>query len=161
MISSPINSWQIEGEAMETVTVFIFLASKFTTNGDCSHKIKRHLLLGTKTMTNLDSILKSSNITLSTEVYLVKAMVFPVVMYSLSWTIKKAEVQRISILLNCGVGADSWESLELQVDQPANLKGNQSWIFTGRTDTETDAPIFWLPDTKNWLIGKYPDSGEN
>ena len=92
---------------MKTVTVFIFLASKFTTNGDCSHKIKRHLLLGTKTMTNLDSILKSSNITLSTEVYLVKAMVFPVVMYSLSWTIKKAEVQRISILLNCGVGADS------------------------------------------------------
>ena len=96
MISSPINSWQIEGEAMETVTVFIFLASKVSTIGDCSHKIKRHLLLGTKTMTNLDNILKSSNITLSTEVYLVKAMVFPVVMYGcLSWTIKKAEVQRM------------------------------------------------------------------
>ena len=96
MISSPINSWQIEGEAMETVTVFIFLASKVSTIGDCSHKIKRHLLLGTKTMTNLDNILKSSNITLSTEVYLVKAMAFPVVMYGcLSWTIKKAEVQRM------------------------------------------------------------------
>ena len=81
---------------METVRVFIFLASKVSTIGDCSHKIKRHLLLGTKTMTNLDSILKSSNITLSTEVYLVKAMVFPVVMYGcLSWTIKKAEVQRM------------------------------------------------------------------
>ena len=81
---------------METVTVFIFLASKVSTIGDCSHKIKRHLLLGTKTMTNLDNILKSSNITLSTEVYLVKAMVFPVVMYGcLSWTIKKAEVQRM------------------------------------------------------------------
>ena len=96
MLSSPITSWQIDGETMETVTDFIFLGSKITANGDCSHEIKTHLLLGRKAMTNLDSILKSSDVTLTTEVCLVKAMVFPVVMYGCeSWTIKKAEYQRI------------------------------------------------------------------
>ena len=91
MASSPITSWQIDGETMETVTGFIFLGSKITADGDCSHEIKRRLLLGRKVMTNLDSILKSRNITLLT-VCLVKAMVFPVVMYGCeSWTIKKAE----------------------------------------------------------------------
>ena len=96
MASGPITSWQIDGETMETVTKFIFLGSKITADGDCSHEIKRHLLLGRKVMTNLDSILKSRDITLSAEVHLVKAMVFPVVMYGCeSWTIKKAECQRI------------------------------------------------------------------
>ena len=94
--SSPITSWQMDGETMETVTDFIFLGSKITADGDCSHEIKRHLLLGRKAMTNLDSILKSRDITLPTKVHLVKAMVFPVVMYRCeSWTIKKAEHQRI------------------------------------------------------------------
>ena len=92
MASSPITSWQIDGETVETVSDFIFLGSKITADGDCSHEIKRHLLLGIKVMTNLDSILKSRDITLSTKVCLVKAMVFPVVMYGCeSWTIKKAE----------------------------------------------------------------------
>ena len=96
MASGPITSWQIDGETMETVTDFIFLGSKITADGDCSHEIKRHLLLGRKAMTNLDSILKSRDITLSTKVHLVKAMVFPVVMYGCeSWTIKIAEHQRI------------------------------------------------------------------
>ena len=95
MTSSPITAWQIDGETMETVRDFIFLGSKMNADGDCSHEIKRHLLLGSKAMTNLDSILKSRDITLSTKVHLVKAMVFPVVMYECeSWTIKKAECQR-------------------------------------------------------------------
>ena len=92
MASSPIISWQIDEETMETVTAFIFLGSKITADGDCSHEIKRHLLLGRKVMTNLDSILKSRDITLPTKVTLVKAMIFPVAMYGCeSWTIKKAE----------------------------------------------------------------------
>ena len=96
MASGPITSWQIDGEIMETVTDFIFLGFKTTVDGDCSHEIKRRLLLGGKAMTNLDSILKSRDITLPTKVHLVKAMVFPVVMYEFeSWTIKKAECRRI------------------------------------------------------------------
>ena len=96
MASSPIISWQIDGETMETVTDFIFLGSKITADGDCSHKMKRSLLVGKKAMTNLDSILKSRDITLPTKVHLVEAMVFPVVMYGCeSWTIKKDERQRI------------------------------------------------------------------
>ena len=96
MAPSPITSWQIDGEKMETVTDFIFLGSKITVDGDCSHEIKRCLLLGRKAMTNLDSILKSRDIILPTKVFIVKAMVFPVVMYGYeSWTIKKAESRRI------------------------------------------------------------------
>ena len=96
MASSPITSWQIEGETMDTVADFIFLGSRITADGDCSHEIKRLLLLGRKVMTNLDSILKSRDITLSTKVRLVKAMVFPVVMYGCeSWATKKAECRRI------------------------------------------------------------------
>ena len=107
MASSPITSWQIDGETTETVRDFIFLGSKITADGDCSHEIKRHLLLGRKAMTNLDSILKSRDITLPTKAHLVKAMVFVAVMYGCeSWTIKKAECQRIDAL-NCGVGEDS------------------------------------------------------
>ena len=96
MASGPITSWQIDGETMETVRDFIFLGSKISAEGDCSHKIKRQLLLGRKAMTNIDSILKTRDITLLTKVHLVKAMAFPVVMYGCeSWTIKKAECQRI------------------------------------------------------------------
>ena len=107
MASAPITSWQTDGETMETVTDFIFLGSKNTTDGDCIHEIKRCLLLGRKVITNLDSILKSRDITLPTKVCLVKAMVFPVVMYGCeSWTVKKAECRNL-MLLNCGVGEDS------------------------------------------------------
>ena len=96
MISGPITSWQIDGETVETVTDFLFGGSQITADGDCSHEMKRHLFLGRKVMTNLDSILKSRKITLPTKVSLVKAMVFPVVMYGCeNWTIKKAERQRI------------------------------------------------------------------
>ena len=98
MASGPITSWQMDGETVETVADFIFLGSKITADGDCSHEIKRRLLFGRKIMTNLDSILKSRDIALSTKVHLVKAMVFPVVMYGReSWTIKKAECRRIDV----------------------------------------------------------------
>jgi len=99
MASSPITSWQIDGETVETVTDFIFLGSKITADGDCSHEIKRRILLGRKVMTSLDSILKSRDITLPTNVHLVKPMVFPIFMYGCeSWTINKAECQRIDAL---------------------------------------------------------------
>ena len=107
MASGPITSWEIDGETVETVSDFIFLCSKITADGDCSHEIKRRLFLGRKVMTILDSIFKSRDITLPTKVHLVKAMVFPVVMYGCeSWTVKKAERRRIDVL-NCGVGEDS------------------------------------------------------
>ena len=107
MTSSPITSWQIDGETVETLSDFIFLGSKITTDGDCSHEIKRCLLLGRKVMTNLDNILKSRGITLPREVHLVKAMVFPVVMYRCeNWTIKKLSAKEL-MFLNCGVGEDS------------------------------------------------------
>ena len=105
MASGPITSWQIDGETVETVSDFILGGSKITADGDCSHEIKRHLLLGKKVITNLDSILKSRGITLPTKVHLVKAMVFPVVMNGCeNWTVKKSEEL---VVLNCGVGEDS------------------------------------------------------
>ena len=107
MASGPITSWQIDGETVESVAEFILGVSKITADGDCSPEIKRRLLLGRKVMTNLDSIFKSRDITLPTKVHLVKAMVFPVVMYGCeSWTVKKAERRRIDVL-NCGGGEDS------------------------------------------------------
>ena len=149
----PIISWQIDGETMETVTDFIFLGSIITADGDCSHEIKRRLLLESKATTNLVSILKSRDITLPTKVCLVKAIVFAVVMYGHeSWTIKKVEHQRIDAFeLWC------WKRL-LRVPWTARrsdqTKGNQSWIFIGRTDAEAGAPILWPPEVKNWLTGK-------
>ena len=116
MASGPITSWEIDGETVETVSDFIFRGSKITADGDWSHEMKRCLFLGRKVMTNLDSILKSKDITLPAKVCLVKVMVFPVVMYGCeSWIIKKAERWRIDAL-NYGVGEDSWESLGLQGD---------------------------------------------
>ena len=126
MATSPITSWQIDGETVETVANFIFLGSKITADDDCSHEIKRRLLLGRTVMNNLDSILKTRDITLSTKVHLVKAMVFPVVKYECeSWTVKKAERCRIDAFeLWC------WRRLESPLDckeiQPVHPKGNQS-----------------------------------
>ena len=154
--SGPTTSWQIDGEMMETVADFIFLGSKITADGDCSHETKRCLLLGRKAMANLDSILKSRDITLLTIVCLVKSMVFPVVMYGCEgWTWKKAEHWRINAFkLWC------WRRLESPLDckeiQPVHSKGNQSWIFT-----EAETPKLWPPDAKNWLLGKDPDAGKD
>ena len=161
MAFSPITSWQIEVETMETVRDFIFGGSKITADGDCSLEIKRHLLLGRKVMTNLDSIFKNRDITLTTKVHVVKAMVFPVVMYGYeSWTIKKAEHQRIDASeLLC------WIRL-LRVPWTARrsnqsiLKESPSWVFIGRTDVEAETPIFghlmWRADSfeKTLMLGK-------
>ena len=146
MASSPITSWEIDGE---TVSDFIFLASQITADGDCSHEIKRRLLLGRKVMTNLDSIFKSKHITLPTKVCLVNAMVSPVVMYGCeSGTIKKAEHQRIDAFkLWC------WRRL-LRVPWTARRSNrlsyrDQSWVFVGGTDFEAETPILWPSDVKN------------
>ena len=141
--SGPIISWQIDGE---TVVDFIFLGSKITADGDCSHEIKRRLLPGREIMTNLDSILKSKDITLPTKVRLVKPMVFPVVMYGCeSWTIKKAECRRIDPFeLWC------WRRL-LRV--PWTVRRSNQSIFKeispGCSDVEAEIPIFWPPDAKS------------
>ena len=117
MASGPITSWEIDGETVETMSDFMFFGSKITADGECSHEIKRCLLFERKVMTNLDSILKSRDITLSTKICLVKAIVFPVVMYRCeSWTIKKTGCRRIDAFELCGVGEDSCESLGLQGD---------------------------------------------
>ena len=160
-IPVPITSWQIDGETVETVAKFIFLGSKITADGYCSHKIKRRLLLGRKVMTNLDSIFKSRDITLPTKVCRIKAMVFPVVMYGCeSWTIKKAAPKNW-----CFWTVVLEKTLEGPLDcneiQPAHPKGNQPWIFIGRTDVEAEIPILWPPDAKNWLTGKDPDAGKD
>ena len=149
MASGRITSWQIDGETVETVADFIFWGSKITADGDCSHEIKRRLLLGRKVMTNLDSILKSRDITLSTKVHLAKAMVFPVVMYGCeSWTIKKAEHRRIDAF-----ELGYWIRLESPLDckeiQPIHPKGDQSWVFIGGTDVEAKTPILWPPDAES------------
>ena len=125
MASGPITSWQIDGGTVKTVTDFIFLGSKITADGDCSHEIKRHLLLGRKAMINLDSILKSRDITLPPRVCLVKAMVFPVVMCRCeSWTMRKTEHQRIDAF-KCGAGKTCENSLGSKEIKPINPKGNQ------------------------------------
>ena len=149
MASSPIiTSWPVDGETMETVTGFIFLGSKITTDDDCIHEIKRRLLLGREVMTNLDSIFKSSDITLPTKVH-VKAMVFPVVVNGCeSWTVKKAEHQRIDAFeLWC------WRRLlrvpGLQGYPPVHSKGDQSWVFFGRNDAKAETPVLWLPHAKS------------
>ena len=153
MASSSITSWQIEGKKVETVTDFIVLGFKITVHADCSHKIERCLLLGRKAMTNLDSVLKSRDITLLKKVHMVKAVVFPAVTYRCeSWTIQKAEHWGIDAFeLWCWrrLLRVPWICQEIKLVNP---KGNQPWIFTGRTDAEAEAPILWPPDVKNWLI---------
>ena len=149
MASGQVTSWQIYVETVERVADFIFLGSKITAEGDCSHEIKRRILFGRKVMTNLDSILKSRDITLPTKVCLVKAMVFPMVMYGCeSQTVKKAEHQRVEAFeLWC------WRRLESPLDckeiQPVHSKGDQSWVFIGRTDAEAETPIHWPPHAKS------------
>ena len=149
MASGPITSWEIDGETVETVSDFIFFGSKITADGDCSHEFKRRLLPGRKVMTNLDSILKSRDITLPTKVHLVKAMGFPVVMCGCeSWAVKKAECRRIDAFeLLC------WRRL-LRVPWTArrsswSIQKDQSWVFIGRTDAKAETPVLWPPDEKS------------
>ena len=144
MASGPITSWQIDGETKETVTDLIWGGSKITADGDCSLEIKRHLLLGRKAMINLDSILKSRDITLPTNICLVKAMVFPVVMYGC----ESAEHRRIDAYeLWC------WRRLLRVLDckeiKTVHSKGDQSWVFFGRTDAKAEPPGLWPPHAKS------------
>ena len=147
---------QIDGETIETVTDFIFLGSQITADGGCSHDIKRCLLLGRKAITILDRILKNRDITLPTKVHVVKAMVFPVVMYGCeSWTIKKAESRRTdAVKLWC------WTTLESPLSckeiQPVHPKEDQSWVFIGRTDAEAETPILWPTSCKELTHWKRP-----
>ena len=144
---------------METMTEFTFLGSKITADGDCSHKIKRRLLLGRIAMSNLDSVRRSRDITLPTKIRLVKAMVFPVVMYGFeSWTIMKAEHWIIDAFKLWCWRRPLESSLDSKEIKLVNPKGNQSWVFIGRIDAEAEAPILWPPDAKNWLTGKDPDA---
>ena len=159
MTFGPITSWQIDGETVETVADFFSMGwrggSKITANGDCSHEIKRCLLLGRKVMTNLASILKSRDITLPTKVHLVKATVFPELYYKESWVPKNwcfwtvVLEKTLESPLNC------------KVIQPVHPKWNQSWIFIGRIDDEAETSILWPPDAKNWLFWKDPDAGKD
>ena len=162
MASGPITSWQIDGETMETVTNFISWGSKITENGDCSHEIKRRLLIGRKAMTNLDNILKSRDITLPTKLCLIKALVFPVVRYGCeSWTIKKTECQRIDAFELWYWRRPLRVPLDCKEIKPVNPKGNQFWVFIGRTDAEAEAPILWPPDAKSQFIRKDPDAAKD
>ena len=145
MIYGPMTLWEIDGETMETVTDFILGGSKITADAEWSHEIKWCLLLGRNLMTNLDSILKSRDITLPTKVCLAKAMVFPEDLCF--WTVV--------------LGKTLESPLYYKENKPAHPKGNQSWIFIGRTDVEAETPIFWPPDMKTWLTGKDPDAGKD
>ena len=143
MASGPITSWEIDWETLETASDFILRGSKITVDGDFSREIKRCLLLGRKVLTNLDSIFKSRDITLLTKVCLVKAMVFPVVMYGCeSWTVKKAERRRIDVL-NCGVEYTLESPLDCKEIQPVHSEGDQPWDFFGRNDAKAEAPVIW------------------
>ena len=140
----------------------IFLGSKITVDGDCSHEIKRRLLLGRKAMTNLDSILKSRDITLPTKVHLVKAMVFPVVMYGCeSWTMKKAEHQKNWCFWTVVLEKTLESPLNCKEVQPVHPKRDRSWVFIGRTDAKAETPILGPPHVKRWLIGKVSNAGRD
>jgi len=150
MASGSITLWQTEGEKVEAVTDFIFLGSRITADGDCSHEIKRCLFLERKAMTNLDSVLKSRDITFPTKVCLVKATVFPVVMYGCeSWTIKKAEHRRM-MLLNCGVGEDSWESLDCKEIQPVHPKENSPAYSLEGLMLKLNTLATWCEELTHW-----------
>ena len=154
MTSSPITSWQIDGETMETVADFIFWGSKITADGDCSHEIKRHLLLGRKAMTNLDRILKSRDMSLPEKVHLVKAMVFSsshVYMWEMdykeSWALKNWCFWTVVL------GKTLESPLDCKEIQPVHPKGDQSWIFIGRTDVEAETPntlAIWCKELTQW-----------
>ena len=161
MASGPITSRQTDGETMETVTGFIFLGSRITAYGDCSHEIKRCLLLGRKAMINLDSISKNRDISLSTKVHIIKLWFFQESCMDVRVRGQRKLSTKELMILNCSVGGYSWESLDCKEIQSVNPKGNQSWIFIGRTEADAEAPILWPPDAKNWLIGKDPDAGKD
>ena len=162
MASGPITSRQIDEETVETVADFIFWGSKITTDGDCSHEIKRRLLLGRKVMANLDSILKSRDITLPTKVRLVKGYGFSSShLWMWEWDYKESWVPKNWCFWAVVLEKTLESPLDCKKIQPVHPKGSQSWIFIGRTDAEAETPIVWPPDAKSWLIRKDPDAGKD
>ena len=160
MASGPITSWEIDGETVETMADFIFLGSKITADGDCSHEIKRCLLLGRKAMTNLDSILKSLDITdksLSSQSYSFSSghVWMRELDYKESWALKDWCFWTVVLEKTLESPLDCMEI------QPIHPKGDQSWVFIERTDVEAEAPIFWPPDANSWLIWKDHDAGKD
>ena len=162
MASNPILSWQIDGETMETVKDFIFRGSKITADGDCSHEIKRCLLLGRKVMTNLDSILKKQRHYFANKGQSSQGYGFS---SSHVWTWELDYKERWVLKNWCFWTVVLEKTLESPLDckeiQPVHSKGDPSWVFIGRTDVEAETPIPWPPDAKNWLIGKDPGAGKN
>ena len=162
MAHGPITPCQIDGETMKTVTDFIWWDSKTIADGDCNHEIKRCLLHGRKAMTNLDSILKSRDITLLTKVHIVKTMVFPssrVWMWELDY--KESWAPKNWCFWTVVLEKTLESPLDCKEIKPVNPKGNQPWIFIGRTDAEAETTILSPPDVNNWLIGKDPDAGQD
>ena len=160
MASGPITSWEIDGEIVETVSDFIFLGSQITADGDCSHEIKRRLLLGRKVMTNLDSILKSRESTLQTKVHLVKAMVFPVVRYGCELDCEESWVPKNGCFWTAVLEKTLESPLDCKEIQPVHSEGDQPWVFFGGNDAEAETPVLWPPHAKSWLIGKDADAWE-
>ena len=146
---------------METVSDFIFWGSKITADGDCSHEIKRCLLLGRKVMTNLDSIFKSRDITLPTNIHLVKAMVFPVVMYGCALDCEESWAPKNWCFWTVVLEKTLESPLHCKEIQPVHSKGDQPWVFFGRTDVKSETPILWPPHAKSWLIGEDSDAGRD
>ena len=161
MASGPITSWQIDGKTVETVADFISGGSKITADGDCSHEIKICLLLWRKVMTKLGSILESRDITFLTQVHLVKAMVFPVVMDGCELDYKESWVLKNWCFWTVVLEKTLESPLDCQEIKPVHPKGDQSWIFIRRTDVEVETPILWLPDVKKWLTEKDPNAGKD
>ena len=162
MASCSITPWQIYGETMKTVIDFTFLGPKITADGDCSHEIKRHLLLGRRTVTNLDSILKSRNITLPKKGPSSQGYGFSsshVWMWELDY--KEGWVPKNWYFWTEVLEKTREHLLDCKEIQPVHPKGDQSWIFTGRTDVEAETPILWLPAANSWLTGKDPDAGKD
>ena len=163
MASGPITSWQIDGETMETVTDFVFLGSKITADGYCSHEVKRRLLLGRKVMTNLDSrdVKKQrhyfANKGPSSQSYGFSSS--HVWMWELDY--KESWVPKYWCFWTVVLEKTLESPLDYKEMKPVNPKGNKSWIFVGKTDAEAETPILWPPDVKNWLIGKDPDAGKD
>ena len=161
MASGPITSWQIDGETTETVTDLIFLCYKITVDSECSHEIKRWFLFGWKAMTYLDSILESRDITWPTKICLVKAMFFS--SHTWMWELdhKEGWMPKNQCFWTVVLEKTLESPLDCKEIQPAHPKGDQSWVFIGRTDVEVETPILWPPDVKNWLLGKDPDAEKN
>jgi len=161
MASGPITSWQIEGEEVEPVTDFIFLGSKITADGGCSYEIKRHLLLGRKAMTNLDSILKSRDLTLLTKVCVVKAMIFQESCMMWEFDHKEDWAPKSWCFWTVVLKKTLESPLDSKEIKLVNPKRNQPWIFIGRTDAESEAPVLWPLDTENWLTRIDHDAGKD